>query len=391
MSIEGAQMASELQFLLGQLTADPWRAEKGFSAEVAAANEKIFSARTDDQIKTVLAEWLAMFQPCLFGRIAAKRDQLAYCVLTEGDLKQDDQVVRDKIQTCRRRWTAEGYHGRKSGFIVFLVSPIVTNAVPDEAMLNFARRLATLYLLEDVITDRIYLDELFLDAQLGQPATWRWSAGVNYFSAHGDGRWWADHRIPAGMAFSVNSVGHMAKSGQLAAALNGIAREIGLEELGAVEKQPVSSLLKGLELAMMTIDRAAITDSGKATVLLPLPNDQRELPVSPCPVQLPKPLADRNYCTYGGYYNTDVTLPSEYFRDDVKRPEEQGLLSLDFTYLFDDSLDNPEYIRLGTGLRIREPETDSAYRILKRRRSQEETAPVEQNPRLAKALREFPE
>lgn len=384
-------MANELQSLLGQLTADPWRAEKGFSPEVAAANEKIFGARADDEVKALLAEWLAKFQPCLFGRIAAKRDQLSYCVLTERDLEQDDQVVRDKIQSDRRRWTADGYHGRKSGFIVFLASPIVTKAVPDKAMLNLARRLATLYLLEDVNADRIYLDELFLDAQLAQPATWRWSAGVNYFSAQGDGRWWADHRIPAGMAFSVNSVGHMAKSGQLVAALEGIAKDIGVEEFGAVEKQPVSSLLKGLELAMMTIDRAATTDSGKATVLLPLPNDRRELPVSPCPVQLPKPLADKNYCTYGGYYNTDVTLPSEYFRHDVNRPEEQDFISLDFTYLFDDSLDNPEYIRLGTGLRIREPETDSADRILKRRRSQEETAPVDQNPRLARALREFPE
>ena len=27
-----------------------------------------------------------------------------------------------------------------------------------------------------------------------QKVTWEWVAGVNYFSAQGDGRWWQDHR-----------------------------------------------------------------------------------------------------------------------------------------------------------------------------------------------------
>ncbi|MBI3466442.1 MAG: hypothetical protein HY000_25800 [Planctomycetes bacterium] len=35
--------------------------------------------------------WLAESQPCLFGRMEAKQDRLAFCVLTENDLERSDQ------------------------------------------------------------------------------------------------------------------------------------------------------------------------------------------------------------------------------------------------------------------------------------------------------------
>jgi hypothetical protein len=192
------------------------------------------------------------------------------------------------------------------------------------------------------------------------------------------------------MAFSVNSVGHMAKSGKLADTLSTLARELGIEDMNENERQPVGSLLKALELAMMTIDRAASTNSGKATHLLPLPTDSRDLAVSPCPIALPKPLNDKDYCQYSGYYHTDETLPRTYFVADVERSEDSKPITLDFTYLFDDSLDNPDFIRMGKGLRIRESRADASNRLLKRRKSLEETVPVSQSARLVNALRDFP-
>jgi hypothetical protein len=77
---------------------------------------------------------------------------------------------------------------------------------------ELALRLCSLYLLEEVAPDRIFLDEIWLEKPGRDATTWRWHAGVNSFRAQGDGRWWQDHLMPGGIAFSVNSVGHMVKS-----------------------------------------------------------------------------------------------------------------------------------------------------------------------------------
>src|SRR4051812_11061489 len=105
---------------------------------------------------------------------------------------------------------------------------------------------------------------------------------------------------------------------------------------------------------MQTIDNASDAVSGKATELLPLPADPTSLPVETCPFKLPGKLGDKNYCAYRGYYHTDFTLPSEYFRPDVKRPTEiKPFDDLDFTYLFHSSPNNPEHSTMGEGVAIR--------------------------------------
>src|SRR6185503_5308209 len=103
-----------------------------------------------------------------------------------------------------------------SGFVILALGQEIANSEPSDTCLRLAERLTSLYLLENVEADVIYHDELFLEIPGSQRATWRWLCGVNYFCAHGDKRWWRDHRIPGGMAVSVNSVGHMVKSGKLA-------------------------------------------------------------------------------------------------------------------------------------------------------------------------------
>ena len=146
----------------------------------------------------------------------------------------------------------------------------------------------------------------------------------------------------------------------------------------------IDSLEKALELAMRTIALASEGPSGKATRLIPLPPNSRDLPK--CPVQLPTILADKNYCEYIGRYHTDVTVPSEYFHPDIKRPENLPRHRLDFTYLFDQSLDNFDFNRMGEGEIIRATaklatanEALESYRYAKRLRGVETEVEIDES------------
>jgi hypothetical protein len=212
-------------------------------------------------------------------------------------LEQSDEAIREKIQTSRLEWTREGFEGKKSGFIILAVSPRIAYARPSPAMRELARRLCYLYLETEIRMDHIHLDQIYLQKPGSRLTTWKWYAGVNYFCAQGDRRWWQDHRIPGGMAFSVNSVGHLVKSGIIADAMRELGELTGTPD----EDYPVAkvdSLDKALELAMRTIAMASETESGRATELLPLASDRSEMPVPECSVKLSKLVSDKNYCEY---------------------------------------------------------------------------------------------
>lgn len=340
-----------VQHLLHAIKADPWRAAVGYSDDVAEAQKQMFSSNSDDEIAAVLNNWIQRHQPCLFGRLAARSNQLSYCIVREHELQRDDQFIRDKIQERRTDWTRHAFKGDRSGFVILVVSESLANAESNQAIAAVARRLAQLYLVDDGVEfDTVHLEEVFLEQPGRSPATWKWDAGINYFAAHGDKRWWHDHRIPGGIAFSVNSVGHMAKSGLMRNALAKLSEILGTDD-GPETRAKVESLTKALELAMTTIDRAQDTVSGKATILLPLPQDQSSL--SPRP-ELPDFLNGKNHSEYFGYYHTDFTLPREYFVPDVVRPAHITGHTLDFTYLFDPRVQNPAFVTMGEGRRIRD-------------------------------------
>jgi hypothetical protein len=168
------------------------------------------------------------------------------------------------------------------------------------------------------------------------------------------------------MAFSVNSVGHLVKSGQLSLALKHFDEVVG----GPAEsyaKDIVPSLGKALDLAMRTIDLASVTVSGK------------------CPVSLPKLLQGKNYATYKGWYHTDVTIPSEYFRPNIDRPADVTAKELDFTYLYHDDIDNPDHLTTGRGRRVW---SDADVQVNPRlSRMVAESAVVKDQPILQRALR----
>jgi hypothetical protein len=385
-------MSTTIASLFTQLTPDPWREKEGFSANMEGANQALFSPSVTESLSIELvSEWLQRNQPCLFGRIAAKLGFITYCLLSESDLLLSDEYIQAKIQRARLLWIKDGYEGKKSNFIVLVVSPAISYALPNQVVAGLAQRLCSLYLQTDARFDFVHHDHLFLEKPGHARVTWRWLAGVNYFCAQGDKRWWQDHRIPGGMAFSANSVGHLVKSEKIAHAMTGLNTELGIEDEEGWADSKVDSLEKALVLAMRTIDLASETVSGKATELLTLPASVQDFQIPPCPVtELPQSLRGKNHCEYKGYYHTDYTLPSEYFAPDESRPKATEPFALDFTYLFHKQVDNPDHVTMGEGQRVRTDHVDDSTtgdsEDYKRWRSQAESVDIESSELLLKAL-----
>lgn len=298
-------MAVELQELFARLKRDPWREKEEFSLEMLDAQAALINGSAEPAM--VLNNWLQRYQPCLFGRVGAKRNLIRYCILREENLTTDD-AVRDQIQDTRIAWLDNALDGKASAFIILLISERLAYAVPDMTVRDIAHRVCALYLRDvEVQANAVHHERVALEKPGPNRRTWEWLAGVNYFSAQADKRWWQDHRIPAGMAFSVNSVGHMAKSGKMSEMMKAVNDQLGgdAEEFAA---GTIRSLSDALVYAMKTIDNASSAVSGKATELLPLPADDADaLPT--CPVKLPAGIANKNHCSYAGWYHTDQTLP----------------------------------------------------------------------------------
>ncbi len=351
-------MAAELRELLSGLKRDHWREKEEFSTDMLDAQAALINGSTEPVI--VLNKWLQRYQPCLFGRVAAKLNLIRYCILQEEDLTSDD-AVRNQIQDARIAWLDDALNGKASAFIIVLISERLAYAVPDGTVRDIAHRICALYLRDvDVQANAVHHERVALEKPGSSRLTWEWLAGVNYFSAQGDKRWWQDHRIPGGMAFSVNSVGHMAKSGKMSEMMNAVNAELGgdSEEFAA---GTIRSLSDALTYAMKTIDNASEAVSGKATELLPLATDDDADALPTCPIKLPASVADKNHCVYAGWYHTDQTLPDDYFRADVQRPRDvRQHKNLDFSYLFVDDLDNPAFESMGIGRRVRAESMEEA-------------------------------
>lgn len=345
--------------LLQSLVSDPWREKPGFSQDIEFPNRQILDeSKSDEEISISLREWLEDNQPCLFGRLAAgKLDLLSFCILRENDLERSDAHIRDKIQRFRLLWKREAVQGLRSGFIILAASRRITEAQPNEAMRELAQRLAFLYLREEIKVNEIYTDRLTLappptPTNPDEDQCYEWRVGANVFAAAGDKRWWHDHRIPGGLAFSMNSVGHMARNSSLRRLADPNAKTP-LKPLKG--KLGIDSLATALKFAMMTINGAQDAPSGKATCLRKLDQKTYDALTPKCPfaAAVPSSLHFMNYKNYDGSYHTDVTVPSDYFRPDVERPATVGRKDLDFTYLFDDSIENPDFETTGLGGRIR--------------------------------------
>src|ERR1051326_5943251 len=223
-------MSFNLASLLDRFQIDEWRMANGFCPEIQEAHKILFSkeARNDEKAQAVNS-CIQKYQPWIFGRAAAQQNTIHYCLIDESDLRKGDDLVRRLIEGSHLEWTRKCFDGQSSNFVLIVISERIATAVPDTEVLKFAQILARLYLHEDSIeVDRIYYNSAFLAIPDQRERVLKWKAGVNYFAAHGDERWWQDHRIPGGLGFSTNSVGHLVKSGKLFSILNKYLMEMGV-------------------------------------------------------------------------------------------------------------------------------------------------------------------
>lgn len=320
-----------IQELVDKLVPDSWRDTHPFSDDMAVAHAELIRAGADSERRKSMSKWLSAHQPCLFGRDAAKRDRVEYCFLTDDDLVRGDRHVGACIAEARLQWRRRAQAGETSAFVVSVVSKLVSIAEPNQALFDFAQRLAELYLCRSVPANKIVHDELFLVASECRS----WKVGVNFFGAQGDGRWWKDHRIPAGIALSMNSVGHLACVRRLQKEAPQTDQRYGLDAALMIAMQLIAGTTPGCD--------------GRNTWLHSIA-DHPEQPNVECPVQLPKALEGLNRCEYGGLYHTDHTLPSVYFSPSERRPDVRKIENLDLTYLFHDSPANPDFHAMGQGL-----------------------------------------
>lgn len=129
-----------------RLKPDRWREEVGFSPDLFRVLETTQDSTVDDAtIIQSLNGWVAEYQPCVFGRAAARKDTLSYCILREQDLFGGEEALRAKIQSDRLGWKRRALQGEASGFIIAVISPALAHAVPDEAVFGIARRLCEFY------------------------------------------------------------------------------------------------------------------------------------------------------------------------------------------------------------------------------------------------------
>jgi hypothetical protein len=197
-----------------------------------------------------------------------------------------------------------------------------------------------LYMELDRIPDDSYKTQreyVFLKRrnQSNETTILKFSTLPNIFCAQADGRWWHDHRTPAGIMITSNALGHFVYS-----------------RAGITIMQDKDKIL-ALENAMRTIDNAYEGTSGKkasklkhcpATFLIPIQEGESS------PLRETSDFRKYSSDHYQGYFHTDHLIPSVFFTKD-KDPHSLKLYEdLTFRYIYDPLADPGEHAELMTGV-----------------------------------------
>lgn len=323
---------------------DAFRKRTPFSQDIESTNAIVFSASYNKRAKIIAyRKWLENNQPCVFGRVAAKNKNIFICLLEEHDIlrmKNGDDDLRETIQDHRQVWKRYALEGLSSSFLILLVSRSLVENEPNDGFKEICRRLLELYMEVDNVKDDTYQTQreyVFLkQVSEGKVSkVLKFSTLPNIFCAQADGRWWHDHRTPAGIMITSNALGHFVYSRAGSSIMQ--------------EKDKVQAL----ENAMRTINNAykgSLRRKGAklkhcpATFLIPL----EEGASSP----LRETSDFRKYSPehYQGYFHTDHLIPSVFFTKD-KNPKSLKLYEdLTFRYIYDPLVDPSEHAELMTGV-----------------------------------------
>lgn len=266
--------SAEVKELMKALVKDPLRKHCDFSNDMRKVHRVLWSPFPDakDQVR-MLRRWLQRFQPCIFGQVAAAQDTMHVCILEDSDLYSSDVEIAARIREDVLNWKrrslspVQDHSYPAHGFLLLVASPRIANAEPNAALHALAGRIRALWgvpMETHQVSGEVYWESLYLR----DPKTaeyFKFTFSVDFFAAQGDGRWWQDHRIPGGLAFTANSVGHMKR----------------YRELYENKKDQTEWILK---TAMLTIAGAQGTESGPATWLLSAGDAGPMIPGISCPV-----------------------------------------------------------------------------------------------------------
>lgn len=336
-----------IEELIYELEPDPWRKDHPFSPEMSDFQSRLFNPAISRGDKAaIVMEWLASTHyPCMFGRKSAKAGSLSVVVLEERDLQKSDESIRAILSDARTAWRTEALNGGKHALVFLAVSERLAYARLDPNLLEINRRLCELYLERPVQPDLVFRDELFLQIADEASDRIRWEVGVDNFAAQGDGRWWHDHRIPGGIGFSMNSVGHMVRS----IVESALAADSDLREQAASLTR--DKLIQfALPMAMRTIlfaqekSRIPGTQLRKRSTGARSSIDDRELNRAAAM----KGVMEWDETSYEGWYHTDHSVRTDFFEPEAGRRSSPWLL--DFTYLHAES--ELDYRAMSLGERI---------------------------------------
>lgn len=320
---------------LKRLDGDEWRKSNPFSPEITTVCEVLHNPYArDDERKLALRGWLAKHQPCVFGQVAAKADKQYIIVIDEALIDQGDEAVKAKLlleKQTWKQWSLEG--GGKHGLLVVFASPALHFAAPNQALRAVCQYARSLF-IDDAEADSAGNDVCHDWLYLKRPKTTeyvKFRVILDFFASAGDKRWWHDHRFPGGVAFTLNSLGHMART-----------------------KEWYENLSNPVEwssrLAMLTISNAFDhSQHGRATHLLDLnagtPFKPMACPFS-SPEKLPEALRGKDWTTYSGSHHTDHSVRAEFFHQSPTPDHSRGDYLLDFMYVAGTSqLENIELMR----------------------------------------------
>ena len=254
---------------------DPDRCRHGFSADIEAAHQALFDpGYSREYCAQILLEWIrGPKQPCRFAQLAAELGKLDIVLVDEAQMALPDEPLAELIATHRKRWLMRAFTGDSVGLVLLATGPILAYAQPDAALQAVALRLASSYCGRQVRADEVVLEDIYYRIDEANAETWR--APLNLFAVQACGRWWHERRIPGGIGFSINSVGHMIRV---------VSRERGLSE---PELQRAA-----LVMARQTIARCC---GGPAGGIAELDRD------------------DSNGSGYLASFDTDAAIPSALF------------------------------------------------------------------------------
>lgn len=325
--------------LFERVSGDPWRIKNPFRDEILQANALLHnSAATEAEMSECMMLWCKRWQPCQFGKVAASENRIHFAFLTEKAIQEwSDEEIAEKIGEEKKLWKQRAaFDPSKAAhsFVLVVASHRVAFAIPDQHLRAFSDRILELASWEcdrhgtrrvnTVTSDFLYLkcpkDDRFYGFQFN----------ADFFACAGDGRWWRDHRVPGGIAFTANSTGHM----------------IAFREWYQGKDNCHEWALKQ---AMLTVNNAEPTreadsdsplEQGKATWLLPLREDGKPLVEGiACPLkEVPSKLKDKDWTRYEGVLHTDHAVREEFFLDRKVAPNSTKPYLMDLTYLFEKKL-----------------------------------------------------